>query len=420
MIKIPYFAFFIIVLSCLTSVSDAIASNTEWSDIELKWLMALSPPDYDKSDPGSEPSGKDKDLLKQFSPRAFVAPGGMLPVDFYEFYLPKTVVKDREQKGKVIKKKPAKEFLKDIEREKRYYLDYVGPMMPCDDCNDYTATGYGRLFREKVIFSIDGSGGNSKAIVVLKYNFVFPFSGLPGKIGLFKEALSKIVADPLKFHELDIHGAIHIILNEENIPVVILLAQHNHFRSYLIGKDVTWPRDGHVPVCFAERSNEPYLCPQGEMPKFHRAVGDPKHIAYIIDGRDKPFMSGNDIVYGPGAGGKEISYDLKFLPDRDPLYLSWIPLGDRGKVLFWENYYRQGPPGIDFNTWPELKKYGDLMQFWYLRDGNSEDADLLKEAIRSFFDVDFEMMLRKNGSRMFRDMNELGYFRNDFSPDELK
>lgn len=408
-----FIAFCIIVCSCLAGTSDAAASDSEWSDMELKWLMALSPPDYDKNDPGSEPTEKDKVLLKQFRPRIIVAPGGMLPIDFYEFYLPETVVKDRKDDGKIIKEHPSRELLKSIERERRYYLDYVGPVKPCNDCSDYIATGYGRLFRETVAFGGDGPEDSLWPIVVLKYNFVFPYSGLPRKIGFFKELLSVMLADPVRWHELDIHGAIHIILNEEYVPVVLLLAQHNHFRTYLIGKDVPWPRDGHVPVCFAERSNEPYLCPQGNEPEIRRAVGDPGYMPYVIDGRDRPFMSGYDVIYGQGAGGKEIRYDLSFLPDRDPLYTSWIPLGDRGRVLLWESFYRQGPPGIDFNTWPRLKKYGDLMQFWYVRDGNIEDADLLQDAIRSFFDVDFEAVLRKNGLRMLHDLNEMGYFINE-------
>jgi hypothetical protein len=103
-------------------------------------------------------------------------------------------------------------------------------------------------------------------------------------------------------------------------------------------------------------------------------------------------------------------YRLKFLPDRDPLYVSWIPLGDRQKILlFFGDFYRKGPPGIDLNTWPEVKEYGDIMQFWYVRDNNIEDADLMEKSFRSFTDVDFEPVLEKNGGRLYLDMKEMEY-----------
>ncbi len=206
-------------------------------------------------------------------------------------------------------------------------------------------------------------------------------------------------------HELDIHGAIHIILNEKKRPIVLLLAQHNNFRSYVPGTGaLTVPADNRLKICFALRSNEPYPCPAGKAPTRQRAVGDPSHISYVINGTGRPFLSGKDIVFGSGAGARPVQYELKFLPDKDPLYVSWIPLGAKEKVLFFKSYYRKGPPGMDLNTWQELKKYSDIMQFWYLRDGSAEDARFMSSALRSFMDVDFKRVLERNGRRLYNDI----------------
>lgn len=408
----------ILILSIFFYISQGIgmstASEPEWSENELRWLRELSGPDYREGDFGHEPVEDDRELLHRFRPRIIISPHGMLPVDFYEFYLPGTVVRDAERNGDMLEEKPSRTFLKGIERDKRYYLDYTGPVAPCTECSNYIATGYGRIFREEASFRLKNGTRRSMPIIILKYNFVFPFSGLPKKIGFLREALARLVADPVQWHELDIHGAVHLILNETETPLVLLLAQHNHFRSYLISRDVRRPADDRVPVCFAERSNEPYPCPAGEVPVFFRAVGNPKHMPYVVDGTDKPFAAGEDKVYGTAAGGKEIDYTLKYLPDKDPLYVSWINLGDQGRIFMSKNFYRQGPPGIDFNTWPALKKYGDIMQFWYIRDNNPDDADLLRRSIRSFLDVDFEPVLHQNGSRLYLDLKEQRYL----GPDE--
>ncbi|MFQ5329274.1 MAG: hypothetical protein ACE5D4_04710 [Thermodesulfobacteriota bacterium] len=254
-----------------------------------------------------------------------------------------------------------------------------------------------------------GEGTKPLPIIVLKYTFPFPFSGLPARLGLVRESLMRVISDPVQFHELDIHGAVQIILDEHGRPILLLLAQHNHFRSYLIGKDVQWPEDNHIPVCFAERSNEPYPCHDDAGPRYYRTVGNPKDFGYVIDGKSSALTSGEDMVYGPKVGGREVPYRLKFLPDRDPLYVSWIPLGDRKKVLTFNTFYRNGPPGIDLNTSPELKEYGEIMQFWYLRNDNHEDAALMRDSFRSFSDVDFEKVLTHNGARLYRDLVEMGY-----------
>ncbi len=378
------------------------AGAEDWPEGFRAWLTALTYEDEDPSDFGTPVMAADRRLLEKFRPRVFIAPGGRVPVDFYGFYLPNTVVRDSS--GEIVEESPSRAYLKKIERRAGWCLDYTGPDSPCknESCRGYVGTGYGRVYRERARYRTR-TGIREEPVTILKYNFAFIYSGLPAEIGGIKETLAGLVLDPSRVHELDIHGAVHVVVDKAGRPLVLLLAQHNYFRSYVFGVDIPeMPEDGRVPVCFALRSNEPYPCPDGDKPVKRRTVGNPVNIAYVIDGSGRPLLSGMDIVFGPGAGAEEVRYTLKFLPRRDPLYVSWIPLGNREKILFFGRFYSTGPPGMDLNTWPELKKYSDIMQFWYLSDDDSEEASLMREAFRSFTDVDFEKVLEHNGARLYK------------------
>lgn len=390
---LSFILFLVIFLIATTAEAPA------WNEHEKAWFLSLTYPDERPGDFGVAATAEERALLERFKPRVIVSERGLFPVDFYRFYLPNTVVRDSSRGGRIVATSPSREYLKRIERDRHYYLDYTGPLTPCEgnDCQQHEATGYGRVYREIARFRTD-EGIMEFPIIVLKYNFAFPFSGLPSRLGFLRESFMRLFFDPVRFHELDIHGAVQIILNESERPVVLLLSQHNHSRSYLIGRDVPWPGDGPMEVCFAERSNEPYPCPEGAKPRFHRAVANPANMAYVIDGRKRPLVSGEDKVCGLRSCGREVKYRLEFLPDRDPLYVSWIPLGERRR------FYRSGPPGMNMNTWPALRKYGDIMQFWYWRDGSDEDASLMERSFKSFTDVDFEAVLLHNGKRLFRDL----------------
>ncbi|MFQ5428465.1 MAG: hypothetical protein ACE5EZ_05730 [Thermodesulfobacteriota bacterium] len=399
----------LIFLTLLTAIIPAPrpagAAEAVWEPQTRAWLLALTYPDEDPLDFGKEILEGDKALLKEFQPEVFIAPEGLMPVDFYKFYLPKTTLKD--ENGHIIKTGPKKPFLKRAMRKAGYYLDYEGPENPCEGtgCQDYVTVGYGRVYRERARFHTK-SGIREMPLLILKYNFAFTYSGIPAEVGPLKELLLGLFIDPERFHELDIHGAIHVILNEKKRPIVLLLAQHNHFRTYVFGKDIPaapW-EESSVKICFALRSNEPYPCTSDARPARRRTVGNPVNISYVIDGADPPFLSGRDIVFSPKAGARPVIYNLKFLSRRDPLYVSWIPLGAVEKILFFKSFYRKGPPGMDLNTWPELKKYSDIMQFWYFRDGSTEDAALMKGAFRGFTDVDFKSVLESNGERLYNDI----------------
>ncbi len=367
-------------------------------------LTALTYVSEDPSDFGAETSKSDKTLLSTFKPRIFIAPGGRRPVDFYGFYLPKTAVKN--EKGAIVKKNPTRAYLKTIERNAGFYLDYEGPDRPCEGraCEGYVGTGYGRVYREDARF-FTKEGVRKIPLTILKYNFAFTYSGLPAAVGQLKELPLSLFIDPAKIHELDIHGAVHIVLNGQKRPIALILAEHNYFRTFVFGDSISkMPRDKRVKICFAQRSNEPYPCPAGAAPLRRRTVGSPADISYVINGGEKPFFSGEDIIYGPESGAQQVKYVLKSLPKKDPLYVSWIPLGNKEKILFYKSYYIQGPPGMDMNTWPKKKKYSDIMQFWYFREDSSEDAALMGQYLHTLSDGDLKRVLEHNGERLYNDI----------------
>jgi len=414
---IPLLLWFIILLApplCFAQEQES------WPEGFLKFAVPLTSPlsEWRPNDLGRKTSAKDRKLLERFKPRIYIHPESYPPVDFYDYYLPRTVV--RGEGRKIVQNAPDRATLKKIERVPGLYLDFDGEQAPCKgaDCRDYMGTLYGRAYHEVMQTPPGVSPSKSLNVTVLKYSAAFAASGLPGGISTLKEWAAKLAGDPWVWHELDIHGAIHIIVAElggKSVPIAVVLAQHNHFRTYIVGKDIFMSEDKPAEVCYAQRSNEPYPCPNGEAPARMRAIGDPSQASYIVLGGSPPLAGGEDIVTGPKSGGVGIVYDLKFLTDQDPLYTSWIPLGDKLKILgFWGGFWRQGPPGMDLNTWPELTKYSDIAQLWYLRDGDEKVVKLFNEHLQGFDNAHLAPIL-EYGSRLF--WRELEKVNENLSPD---
>lgn len=372
------------------------------------FLQPLIFPDSEWSDDdfGNSTDLDAQALLEKFRPRIFVAPGGLLPIDFYRDYLPNTVAKDAS--NAIVNAAPDRRYLKYIERSYGYYLDYQGKHLTSSSVSrsNYVTTLYGRLYREVMEPAKPGSN-TPRPYLILKYNAVFSASGLPARLPWYKNLGASLAGDTDMWHELDIHGAIHIFVNEiTQQPEILLLAQHNHFRAYVIGRDIpSWRADKKIAVCFAQRSNEPYPCPTGSTVKRHRTVGNPGNFSFVVTGENALWDGSEDVVYGEQAGAQEINYALKFLPSRDPLYVSWIPLGDKLKILgLFSTFYREGPPGMDMNTFPALKKYTNLAQFWYFKEGDTKAAQLIKETINGFELGNTTPLLQHNGTALWQSL----------------
>ncbi|MDJ0782927.1 MAG: hypothetical protein QNJ22_13210 [Desulfosarcinaceae bacterium] len=370
--------------------------GSDWPEEYARILSQLTYPqsEWRHDDFGRPISAKDRGLLTRFRPRIHITPGELYPIDFYDRFLPQTVVKNR--KGTVIPRAVDPAYLKRIERDHGKYLDFGGDLatfaLGGDPPED--AVLYPSVYREQLRLP----GREPIDVIVLKYAAVFAASGLPYEIGWLRSAAARLMGDPRRWHELDIHGAVHVIIDAAHRrPLMVLLAQHNHFRSFLVGRDLEWPADDRLRISYARRSNEPYLSPRGATPVRHPTAGNPSHFRFILTGRGKPLTGGYDVVHGPQSGAVEIPYQLIFLRTKDPLFTSWIPLGDKQKLMgVIDSFYREGPPGMHINTHPQIRRYTDTAAAYYVLPGDSAGIDLFETHVKGFIKADFGPVLAYN------------------------
>ncbi len=401
--RFPLIVLFAVIASYPAQSADR--NYAEWGRMAERFFLPLTYPEFDSQDFGVEPNVEDLAIIKRFKPHVYIAPGGIFPVDFYADYLPRSVLRDDKNGGAVVNNHPSREDIKKNERTYGMYLDYQGP----PDLKG-SPVAYSRLYREKVRIDT-GKSHIEVPFTFVKYNFAFVESGLPAKLPWYKRIFVEFAGNPDMWHELDIHGSIIVALiktDSDYVPVAMILAQHNYFRTYLIGRDIPYPADGRVSASFALRSNEPYPLPLGAEPVEHRSVGSPSDFSYVITGDHFAFSSGVDLVYGKKSGAKPFNYRIEVLPSKDPLYVSWIPLGDKLKLFgVFSSFYRTGPPGIDLNTWPELKEYGKIMKFWFVDDGDNTAALLFKRYFKRFDNVRFKPIMKYNGARFSEELLKL-------------
>ncbi|MBI3605538.1 MAG: hypothetical protein HY202_05875 [Nitrospirae bacterium] len=363
----------------------------------------------------------DQNLLEQFRPRLVLPPGGPYPIDFYKEYLPYSVLK-RYLDGKTIANTVNPELLKTIQDDTRYYLDFQfdryranardrrysisrQDSIPANE----RSTVYGRVYRETVFFQTENGKRQSKELIFLKYNVVFAISGLPSQLPFGQETGLKLAGlDPEDWHQLDNFVAVHVVLDEQEKPIAVILAQHNHHRTYLIGKDLPFPPDGRLAFDVARRSNELYPDSDSAETQRHRVIRWDIYLRYLLSGEDPPFFQAYDVTYGRRAGGGEVGYDLAFLPPCDPFYTAKIMLGG-SRPLFGRYYIgRDGPPGADYYTIPALLPPGNLLKFFYLHDGDPDDIRMVESAINvKKGTIDYDRILEYGGSKFIQDLNRI-------------
>jgi hypothetical protein len=348
-------------------------------------------------------SDVDKELLRKHSPRLMLPPGGQYPIDFYQDYLPYSVLR-RYPKRTVIAESVTPEVLKVNQHNPSVYLDL--------QLDRFRAAGprrkpsvYGRVYRETVTFP-DGTGGEvSRNFTFLKYNVVFATSGLPARLPAGFETFLKLAGFDLNdWHQLDNFVAVHVVLDEKERPVAVILAQHNHHRTYLVGKDIALPADGRMVFDIALRSNEVYVDSQHALPVEHRVARWTLYLKYLLSGEDAPFFRGYDLTYGVNAGGREISYDLATLSPCDPFYTATIMLGEPRRFIWWY-IGRDGPPGADYYEIPPLLPLGNLLKFSYLHDGDPDDIAMAERSIDvRKKKIDAPRIMEYGGARFYRDL----------------
>ncbi len=370
-----------------------------------------------KSKPVPPIGEDDKSLLRKYRPRLILPPGGRYPIDFYRDYLPFTVMRRYPEKT-IVAEHVTPDMLKANQGNTWVYLDLqldrfraagLGRQLHLteqqDSDQEESPAVYGRVYRETVTFPKGDGDLIPRDLIFLKYSTVFATSGLTANLPRGFESLLRVMGLDLEdWHELDNFGAIYVVLDEKEIPIAAMLAQHNHHRTYLVGKDISLPIDARMAFDIALRSNEIYPASYHTGPAKHRAVRRTLYMKYLLSGEDPPLFRGYDITYGVRAGGKEISYDLAFLSPCDPFYTARMMLGEPRPFLG-RNIGRNGPPGADYYAIPPLLPLGNLLKFSYLRDGDPDDIAMIDRAIDlEKRKIDVVKIMEHGGRRFYHDL----------------
>ena len=352
------------------------------------------------------PTEDEQALLHRYRPIVYLPPGHAGPIDFYRDYLPNTRMIDLAD-GKVLVLSPNRNDLIAHGNSYTATLDLVlNPEIT-------HPTVYGRITRESVLFptSEDDPTGIKKQLTFLTYSIPFTHSGLPKKLGRGQELVIRLAEtllgwDRNDWHELDVYVAYTLVLDAQQTPIAVLIAQHNHHRSYLIGKDLEWPKDDRVRLDVAVSSTEIYLSSKDAKPVPHRTIPHPGRLDYLLSGENKPLAHGWDITYGPNAGGHAVDYALVFLPPSDPFYTFKGRLGEY-RPFMGRYVGRSGSPGADYYTMPPLLPLGTTLKFAYLQDGDPEDIAMVRQYIRGDFSQHLDAMIRYGGRTFYADWMNL-------------
>ncbi len=335
---------------------------------------------------GKKPSAKDQKLLSKWAPEFWISKKSCGPMDFYQQFVPKL---QTDRKGKAV---VTKAFLKEFERDLTLKWKLKDPPDCLESANPPL---YSQVFSEKWTVS-----GKSYDLKVLKYSFSFYKSGLPEYFGPLSSALSLFV-DTTLWHYLDLHGATFVLLVGGK-PVSLVLAQHNHFRSYVIGLDVSAPSS--TKICFSNYSNEPYLC--DKLPKSLKlpTAANMKSMEWIVSERSSPTIPAWD-GFASVQERQKINYKLNFLTTRDPIITSWNRLGPGLKILgLFPSFYRKAPPGMAIFNTPALKELHKTAEYFYFDPKNKKLFQAHAQGFKDFMNPDIDEVLKQNSKRMHKNL----------------
>ncbi len=319
-----------------------------------EWYAANPPSD-------ALPSAEEQALLARYRPRFFLETGQTGLIDFYSDYIARGTL--RNEDGKVISNAVTAELL-------NAHKDDPGVIFTHEPTVGQTAGPPPKVYGRISQGSLDWLG-TTQTITFLSYNAVFAHSGLTsGLLGWQKIALG-LAGDLDDWHQLDHYTAVTVILDGEKRPFAVMLQQHNYLRTYIVGEQIDLPEDGRPLIAVAKGSNE--LFPYKKGRTSHRAVPflTPTNFRYMIGVGRRPLFTADDIT-NPEL---EADYELAFLAPSDAFYTF---KGFLGEVRMLPG--RDGPPGADYNTLPELKPMPLQMLFGYWRYQNPGDVARMEAA----------------------------------------
>jgi hypothetical protein len=314
--------------------------------------------EYYADNPRSEapPSSEEQRVLLQYRPRLFVGPDEEGPVSFYDDYVANGTLYDAD--GRIIDDSVDRELLNRHRDEPEIVFVHEPELLPV------TPVVFARVDHGE----IRGIG----RLTYLSYYFVFRHSGLPAGLPGWQATALSVIADLSDWHQLDHYTAASVVLDSSREPFALMLQQHNHQRTYLVGCDISWPTDDRVSLIAAMRSNELY--PYRNDHARWRTVSfmTETTLPYLVLGTDKPWASGDDVT----DPAREVSYRLDFPPPADAFYSFAGYLGERRALPG-----RDGPPGADYNTLPALKSREIQLVAFNWREGDRVQMSALGDLL---------------------------------------
>lgn len=349
---------------------------------------------WNGQDYGEEPSSEFRNRLKKYAPSFWISAGSCGPMDFYRQYVPMLSMWRHGKPYGSANRSMLKKFERDFSVE--YELS-TSPLC----IEDPKPPLYAYAWME----NMELAEGQFVPIQVLKFAFTFYKSGLPAELGLI-QGLGFLGSNDL-WHYLDIHGAVFIMLSQAGEAFAVVLAQHNHFRTFIVGEDVSIAEN--LEVCFAKRSNEPYLC-KAALAKYPTAPTW-QAMKFIVTGEDKPFLGAYDLVPGKNEA-KNISYRLEYLASKDPLITSWVPLGPEIKIWgVFSSFFRKSPPGMAIYTTPALTPFSKTAQYFYFDHADEQAFNLHAQNMNEFLSPEVEPVLSRNRRHFVATLQKSGFFR---------
>ncbi|MEH6578915.1 MAG: hypothetical protein V7731_17775 [Amphritea sp.] len=274
---------------------------------------------------------EEQTLLNRFRPRLFLDATSEGPISFYRDYIAQGVLKDSA--GKVLSEQVDSRQLNQVRDNPN--IEFVHQPQP----GPVTPEVFARI-------DYDEHPRLGK-LAFLTYHFVFRSSGMAAGLPGWQELLLPLIGDPDDWHQLDHYTSAIVVLDESATAIALILQQHNHERSYVLGVDLPRPENGNIRLVAAKRSNELYPWHNGvEEHRIVRFMSD-ETLPYLVTGQSKPWLAGNDVT----EAAREVDYQLSYIPASDAFYRFTGYLGQRRSMAG-----RDGPPGADYNTLPIFKR----------------------------------------------------------------
>lgn len=343
-------------------------------------------------------------LLEKYKPRIYTHKDSYKPLDFYNDYLPNTVLKKSGFFDSKLSIEMNKETLLEYSNNSNYYLDYIPSYKEeLKKMPNQAVPIYGRAYK-----SVLKSENDDINLIYLKYSLVYPYSGLPASISGGKRLAANIIGNPNAWHELDIHGAIHIILFEDTLEAAgVLLAQHNHHKAYIFDENFIIPKDNSIRISISKMSNEPYLMSDDNKSRIERTVGNPTDLEFLLGiSDDVPLTAGYDYIPSLEESIEIESYVEQLNLD-DPLYRSTMSLGKIKKILgITRSFFLDGPPGMDFYAMPDFIDLSELSAFANI-ELTEGYIDIYNRSEYGFFKSDIDELMHYQRNKLYKDLMKL-------------